>query len=75
MYNGVQVHIYPDFSAGLLQKCWQFDPIKKKLHDLDIKYSLLYPATLKAITEGKPSLFRCPEDAEAFLHDIYMKSP
>lgn len=74
-FNGVRVHIYPDFSAGLLQRRRQFDPIKKKLRDLDIKYSLLYPATLRVIIDGKPSLFASPDDADAFLRDIPMNSP
>lgn len=42
-YMGAHVHIYPDFSAGLIKKCRQFDAVKKKLCAADIKYSLLYP--------------------------------
>ncbi|KAL7387382.1 hypothetical protein ABVT39_022728 [Epinephelus coioides] len=68
------VYIYPDYSAGVLQKRHEFNNIKKKLRELNIKYSLLYPATLKVTTNGKSRLFCCPDDVETFLCDG-MSSP
>ncbi len=56
---GTRVHIYPDFSASLINKRRQFDAVKKKLRATDIRYSLLYPCTLRVMVEGKPKLFRC----------------
>ncbi|KAK7884696.1 hypothetical protein WMY93_027819 [Mugilogobius chulae] len=47
MYKGTRVHIYPDFSAGLMEKRRLFNPIKKQLRDKNIEYALLYPATLR----------------------------
>lgn len=73
-FRGCTIHIYPDYSAGVLQKRREFNNIKKKLRELNIKYSLLYPATLKVIIDGKSRLFRCPEDVETFLRDD-MSSP
>lgn len=69
-FNGVRVHIFPDFSAALLQKRWEFDQVKKKLRDRNLKYSLLYPARLKILSDGKSIIFNCPNDANAFLRDI-----
>lgn len=74
-YMGTRVHIYPDFSAGLINKRRQFDAVKKKLHAADIKYSLLYPCTLRVMVEGKPKLFRCPEEAGTFFQDFNFSSP
>lgn len=48
----MRVHIYPDFSATLLEKRREFDPIKKPLRDMEIKYSLQYPAILRVDFQG-----------------------
>ncbi|CAM4733334.1 unnamed protein product [Leuciscus chuanchicus] len=69
-YNDKRVHIYPDFSASLLQKRREFDDIKKKLRELDMEYSLHYPATLKIISYGKSVLCKTPGEAEQFLHEL-----
>lgn len=69
-FNGGRVYIFPDFSAGLLTKRRQFDNVKKKLRDLQMDYSLIYPATLRIISNSKPVLFKCPEEVESFLQDI-----
>ncbi|KAL7378180.1 hypothetical protein ABVT39_009894 [Epinephelus coioides] len=74
MFNNVRVHIFPDFSTALLQKRQEFDPVKKKLRDRDLKYSLLYPARLRVFT-GTSTIFNSLGDVDAFLRDIQMKSP
>lgn len=74
-YKGTRVHIYPDFSAGLIKKRRQFDAVKKKLRAVDIKYSLLYPSTLRVMVQGKPKFFRCSEEAETFFRDLSVSSP
>uniref|UniRef100_A0A671WIR9 L1 transposable element RRM domain-containing protein n=1 Tax=Sparus aurata TaxID=8175 RepID=A0A671WIR9_SPAAU len=73
-FNGCTIHIYPDYSAWVLQKWREFNNIKKKLRELNIKYSLLYLATLKVIIDGKSRMFRYPGDIETFLRDD-MSSP
>ncbi|KAK7886408.1 hypothetical protein WMY93_026029 [Mugilogobius chulae] len=75
MYKGTRVHIYPDFSAGLMEKRRLFNPIKKQLRDKNIEYALLYPATLRVHVDGKRFLFRAPEEAEAFIRDVAKKTP
>lgn len=74
LYKGTRVHIYPDFSAGLIKKRRQFDDVKKKLRAVDIKYSLLYPCTLRVMVHGKPKLFRSSEEAEIFFRDFSVSS-
>ncbi|XP_041659596.1 uncharacterized protein LOC121520290 [Cheilinus undulatus] len=48
-YKGARVYIYPDFSAGLIQRRRRFDAVKKKLRDRDIKYALIFPCTLRVV--------------------------
>lgn len=55
-FGGVRVHIFPDFSAALLQNRREFDMVKKKLCDRNLEYSLLYPARLKIFFNGKSNL-------------------
>lgn len=68
-HNGDRIHIFPDFSAALLSKRRQFDDIKKQLQQRNIEYSLIYPATLKIIFNGKPVLFKTSGEAKKFLED------
>ena len=72
---GARIHIFPDFSAALINKRRQFDTVKKKLRDADIRYSLRYPSTLRVIVDGKPKLFRSADEAEAFFADPLSPSP
>uniref|UniRef100_A0A671UH91 L1 transposable element RRM domain-containing protein n=1 Tax=Sparus aurata TaxID=8175 RepID=A0A671UH91_SPAAU len=69
-FQGSRVYIYPDFSAGVLEKRRQFDPVKKKLRELDIKYSLQYPALLRVIYDGTSTLYRTPTEVETFLSKV-----
>ncbi|CAL8350249.1 unnamed protein product [Boreogadus saida] len=43
----VRIFIYPDFSAGVVQRRREFDAVKKKLCDKEIEYGLLFPCTLR----------------------------
>lgn len=64
---GAGIHMFPDFSAGLVKKGRQFDAIKKSLRSTDMKYSLLYPAKLRVMVKGKPKAFISPVEAESFF--------
>uniref|UniRef100_A0A3Q3MQ47 L1 transposable element RRM domain-containing protein n=1 Tax=Labrus bergylta TaxID=56723 RepID=A0A3Q3MQ47_9LABR len=66
-YKGARVYIYPDFSAGLIQRRRGFDALKKKLRDRDIKYALIFPCTLRVVRAGKTLFLRTPDEAETFL--------
>ena len=52
-----QVHIYPDFSAGLTKRRREFDGIKKKFCEREIDYGLQYPSTLRVNYAGKKHYF------------------
>lgn len=67
-HNGTRLYIYPDFSAELMKRRKSFDPVKRKLRELNMKYSLRYPCTLCVFVDGKQQRFSCHKDAEA----VYM---
>lgn len=67
IYQDTEVLIYPDYSHGVLQKRKTFDDVKKKLRAKAMEYSLLFPATLRIIVDGKKVHFKNPRDAEAFI--------
>lgn len=69
-YNGARVHIYPGFSAGLVQRRREYDAAKKKLRDRDIKYALIFPCTLRVVHAGKTQFFRTPDEVETFLGEL-----
>lgn len=70
IHMGARIHVYPDFSAGLVKKRRQFDAVKKSLRVADMKYSLMYPAKLRVMVEGKPKIFSSPEEAESFFQHL-----
>lgn len=60
-------------SAELHKKRKRFDAVKKDLLDLNIpelRYGILYPATLCVTHKGKRHLFNSPPDAQRFLQDL-----
>ncbi len=69
-YNGTRVYIYPDFSADLIKRRRSFDPVKRKLRELNMKYFLRYPCTLCVLVDGKQQRFNCHKEAEA----VFMSS-
>lgn len=73
-FQGRRIYINPDFSIDLLKRRRQYDDIKKKLREAGKSYSLLYPATLRVIIDGKPKLFRTPGEAYEFFRD-FVSSP
>ncbi|KAL1265745.1 hypothetical protein QQF64_003772 [Cirrhinus molitorella] len=64
-YNGTRIYIYPDFSADLMKRRRSFDPVKRKLRELNMKYFLRYPCTLCVLVDGKQQRFNCHKEAEA----------
>lgn len=70
-YNGSRISIYPDFSAELMKKRRCFDSVKRRLRELNIKYSLGYPCMLFVTVDGKQQRFSCHKLAEA----TFMSAP
>ncbi|MGH0182718.1 UNVERIFIED_CONTAM: hypothetical protein FKN15_010309 [Acipenser sinensis] len=46
-YNGKRIFLFPDFSIELQNKRKEFDRVKRKLNEKEIKYALMYQAKLR----------------------------
>lgn len=47
-----------------MQKRWgSFGAVKRQLQDLDLRYSLLFPARLRVVKDGTTRFFDSPSDA------------
>ncbi|XP_034089599.1 histone H2A-like [Gymnodraco acuticeps] len=66
-YNGKHISIYPNFSPELTRRRRSFDPVKRKLCELNLKYFLLYPCTLCFVVDGTQQRFSTHKDAEAIF--------
>lgn len=70
-YEGHRVYIYPDYSAATTNKRRKFDAVKKRLRDLNMDYSLFFPATLSITVDGgKTRKFHCAKEAESFVDTL-----
>lgn len=68
-YGGCQLSLFPDMSKELAQKRKAFTPVKRKLQQLDIRYSLAFPATLHFKWRGKGVSFNSAAEAAKFIED------
>ncbi|KAK1885671.1 LINE-1 retrotransposable element ORF1 protein [Dissostichus eleginoides] len=66
-YNRKHISIYPDFSPELTRTRRSFDPVKRKLRELNMKFFLLYPCTLCVVVDGTQQRFSTNKDAEAIF--------
>ncbi len=66
LYNGRQVHIYPDFSAELSEKC------KQLLQEQGCTYSMVFLSKMKVVHSGKTNLFCSPEEVATFLNELLL---
>ncbi|KAM4051814.1 uncharacterized protein ACNLHF_026078 [Anomaloglossus baeobatrachus] len=65
--DGHKVSLYPDFSTEIQQRRAQFIDVKKRLRQLQISYSMLYPTRLRVVADGGTKFFDTPKDAAAWL--------
>lgn len=66
-YNGSRIYIFPDYSAELMRRRKAFNPVKQRLRELKLKYSLRFPSTLSVMVNGHEETFSDPKVAEAFF--------
>uniref|UniRef100_A0A8P4G1W7 L1 transposable element RRM domain-containing protein n=1 Tax=Dicentrarchus labrax TaxID=13489 RepID=A0A8P4G1W7_DICLA len=65
-YKGDQVHIFPDMSPEVSRQRAAFNPVKRKLREANVTYSLFYPARLAINVDGIRHSFDSPKAAEDF---------
>lgn len=74
-FNGNRISIYPDFSSATQKQRASFVHVKKRLRDLQLAYSMLYPAKLRVVDRGKVSFFSSPIEASRWLDTRGRNSP
>lgn len=52
LFQGSRIYIFPDFSADLTKRRREFDAVKNKFREMDIKYSMMYPCILRIHEDG-----------------------
>lgn len=67
LYKGSPVHIFPDMSPEVGKLRASFNPVKVKLRNAGIPYSLYYPAKLIITVNGTKHSFTDPQEAEKFI--------
>lgn len=66
-YKGSPVHIFPDMSPEVSKLRASFNPVKVKLRNAGIPYSLYYPAKLIITVDNTKHSFTDPRTAENFI--------
>uniref|UniRef100_A0A3P9IAA9 L1 transposable element RRM domain-containing protein n=1 Tax=Oryzias latipes TaxID=8090 RepID=A0A3P9IAA9_ORYLA len=66
-YKGSPVHIFPDMSPEVSKLRASFNPVKVKLRNAGIPYSLFYPAKLLITVNNTKYSFTDPQEAEKFI--------
>lgn len=66
-WEGQSLSVFPDMSRELAEKRKTFTAAKKALQQLDVKYTLAHPATLRFTWKGKSRSFTNASEAEKFI--------
>ncbi|KAJ3602119.1 hypothetical protein NHX12_029878 [Muraenolepis orangiensis] len=67
-FQGGQVMIFPDFSAGLSKRRAEFIEVKKLLRGKEVvRYGLVYPARLRVSFQGEENMFDTPQAVKDFI--------
>lgn len=70
LFENHSIRIYPDHSAETHRQQRLFDPVKRQLQSMGLRYGLLYPATMVVTYNGQQHFFKTVLDAEAFVKKI-----
>lgn len=66
-YKNQNVRFYPDYSAETHRQQRLFDPVKKQLQIMGLRYGMFYPATLMVTRNGQQHFFKSAREAEAIV--------
>ena len=67
--EGSRIMIFPDYTLAVQHQRSTFQAIKKKLRDLGLKYSLLFPAKLRVVFNGKTHFLDTPAAAWSWVEE------
>lgn len=68
-WEGCKLFFFEDLTRELAEKRRAFKPVKRRLHKLNVRHRLVYPATLIFTWEGQKKTFRDSKEAERFMQD------
>lgn len=66
-WKGAKISLFPDASRAVVERRRKFTPVRNKLHDMDIRFTLAYPAKLYFTWKGKKMSFEDHRKAQKFL--------
>ena len=70
IWGGCRLSVFPDMSRELALKRKAFTTVKRKLHELDVRYTLAFPATLHFKWRGKNMSCNTVEAAEKIITEL-----
>ena len=68
VWEGCRMSVFPDMTKELAEKRKSFTAVKRKLQEMEVRYALAYPATLRFRWKGKNMSFTTPTAAEKFIN-------
>lgn len=66
-WEGARLSVFPDMSRELAERRKTFTTTKKTLQQLNVRYTLVHPATLRFTWKGKNWSFMSTKEAEKFI--------
>lgn len=68
-WEGCRISFFPDMSRELARKRREFTALRRMLRNVNVKYTLAYPASLRFTWQGKSKVFTSSADAEQFIKE------
>lgn len=68
-WQGSKLSFFEDVTKELAEKRKAFNPVKRRLRELQVKHRLMYPATLVFTWNGQKKAFKDGKEAEKFLQE------
>ena len=68
-WDGCKLSFFEDLTRELAEKRKAFILVKRRLHKLNVRHRLVYPATLIFTWKGEKKTFRDNKEAEKFIQD------
>lgn len=72
-FENASVSFYPGFSPLVQKQRLGFQGVKRRLRDLGLKYSLLFPTRLRIEYQERAFFFDCPDNISDWLDSLPMR--
>lgn len=66
-WQGSSISIFPDMTREVVEKRRKFSDVRKKLHELDVRFTLAYPAVIRFSWNGRRVSFEDHRKAMEFI--------